>query len=149
MADMEIDRNGLEVLGREECLRLLAAAPVGRLALHVRALPTILPVNHLVTPWGIVVRTSPGTKLDAALVNSVVAFEVDGFDVMSHTGWSVVVTGMASEITDPEALEHVRRLPLPRWAPGPGDRYVAISLELVDGRRIVHAPEAHPVAAVS
>jgi len=146
---MEIDRNGLEVLGREECTRLLAASPVGRLALHVRALPTILPVNHLVTPWGIVIRTRPGTKLDAAVMNAVVAFEVDRFDSLTHTGWSVVVTGVASELTDPQALEHVRRLPLPHWAPGDADHYVVISLELIDGRRIVHTPEAHPVDAVS
>ena len=42
---MEIDHDGLEVLSRTECLRLLRTAVVGRLALTTGALPTVLPVN--------------------------------------------------------------------------------------------------------
>jgi len=67
----------------------------------------------------------------------VIAFEVDEFDAAAHTGWSVIVTGVASEVTDPGALEATQRLELPRWAPSAGDRIVAVSVELVSGRRIV------------
>ena len=42
---MERDRNGLEILDRSECLRLLAGSSVGRVAVSVGALPVILPVN--------------------------------------------------------------------------------------------------------
>ena len=42
---MEVDRNGLEVLDRAECLRLLGTASLGRIGLTSGALPTVLPVN--------------------------------------------------------------------------------------------------------
>jgi hypothetical protein len=50
----------------------------------------------------------------------------------------VLITGVAREVTDPDDLAAVRVLPLARWAPhGPDDRVIAISTELVDGRRIL------------
>jgi nitroimidazol reductase NimA-like FMN-containing flavoprotein (pyridoxamine 5'-phosphate oxidase superfamily) len=110
---------------------------VGRLAVHSGALPVILPVNFLLTGCGIVIRTAEGTKLDAALRNAVVAFEADEFDEFGHTGWSVVVTGVAEEVTDPDEVAAMRALPLPHWAPGRADRYLRISLELVSGRKII------------
>ncbi|MGZ4140125.1 MAG: pyridoxamine 5'-phosphate oxidase family protein, partial [Actinomycetota bacterium] len=58
--------SSLRELSREECLELLAGAVVGRLGVSIRALPTILPVNFAVLRDRIVVRTVPGTKLDAA-----------------------------------------------------------------------------------
>ena len=42
---MHIDRAGLRVLTREECLALLATAEIGRIAISARALPVILPVR--------------------------------------------------------------------------------------------------------
>jgi uncharacterized protein len=140
MATMEVDRNGLEVPTREECLELIRHAAIGRLAIHSGALPTIVPVNFVLTDFGVVVRTAPGSKLNNALEHAVVAFEVDEVDPLRHTGWSVVITGLAEEITDPVQLAHVRRLPLPHWAPGEADRYVCVSLDLVSGRRITPVP---------
>lgn len=150
MHSMEIDRNGLEVPSREECLRLLAGATLGRLAIHSGALPTIVPVNFALTPEGVVIRTSPGSKLDAAITNSVVAFEVDDYNSIYHSGWSVVVIGVAREITDTKELDAVRRLQLPHWAPGPADHFVCISTELVSGRLLRnprHSPLHHRAAA--
>jgi nitroimidazol reductase NimA-like FMN-containing flavoprotein (pyridoxamine 5'-phosphate oxidase superfamily) len=133
---MEIDRNGLTVLSREECLRHLATATVGRVAITSQALPTVLPVNFRLTDMGVVFSTGRGSKLEAATREAVVAFEADEIDRSTHTGWSVVVTGMASEITDLDALEAVRSLPLAHWGVDAVERYVRISLELVSGRRI-------------
>jgi nitroimidazol reductase NimA-like FMN-containing flavoprotein (pyridoxamine 5'-phosphate oxidase superfamily) len=133
---MEIDRNGLEVPTTQECLDLVRRAAIGRLAIHSGALPTIVPVNFVLTDFGVVIRTSPGSKLDNALDHAVVAFEVDDVDPLRHTGWSVVITGIASEITDPDQLALVRRLPLAHWAPGDAERYVCVSLDLISGRRI-------------
>ena len=78
-----------------------------------------------------------GTKLDAATQNAVVAFEVDDIDAIAHTGWGVVVRGVARELTDPDELAEAQRPPLARWAPGEDHRVVAISPEIVSGRRIV------------
>ena len=90
---MELDRNGLEVLDPVECLHLLAGATIGRIGVQYGALPTVLPVNFVLYEEAIVIRTSPGTKLDAATRNAVVAFEADSIDSVYHTGWSVSVTG--------------------------------------------------------
>jgi nitroimidazol reductase NimA-like FMN-containing flavoprotein (pyridoxamine 5'-phosphate oxidase superfamily) len=143
---MEVDRNGLEVPTTEQCLDLVRTATIGRLAIHAGALPTIVPVNFVLTDGGIVVRTAPGSKLDNALEHAVVAFEVDDFDPLRHTGWSVVITGLAREIVDPAELDAVRRLPLAHWAPGEATRYVCVSLDLVSGRRIGATAPALQVA---
>ena len=95
-----VDRNGLDILEREECLRLLSASSVGRLAVTMGALPVILPVNFLLDGDRVLIRTTSGTKLDAATRNAVVAFEVDDVDPIAHSGWSVCVTGMARDVTD-------------------------------------------------
>ncbi|MFP5369160.1 MAG: pyridoxamine 5'-phosphate oxidase family protein [Actinomycetes bacterium] len=133
---MEIDRNGLEVLDRDECLRLLSTATLGRVGLTTGALPTVLPVNFLLDGDRILVRTGEGSKLQAAIDNAVVAFESDDFDPLYHSGWSVVVTGVAREVTDPGELHAMRSAPVARWAPQGDGRVVAISTEMVSGRRI-------------
>jgi uncharacterized protein len=134
---MEVDRNGLEVLGRDACLRLLASATLGRVGVSSGALPTVVPVNFRFDGRRILIQTGVGTKLDAAIANAVVAFEVDEIDPVAHTGWSVMVTGVARELTDPGELAAARTPPLARWAPGNDHRVIAISTELVSGRRIV------------
>ena len=134
---MEVDRNGLEVLPREECLQLLRKSVLGRIAVTTQALPTILPVNFRLDGDQILIRTGQGTKLDAATRNAVVAFEVDEVEASTRTGWSVVVTGVARELTHHDELVEVRGLPLDRWADGPDHRVVAISTDIVSGRRIL------------
>ena len=132
---MEFDRNGLEILERSDCMQLLGEATIGRLAISSGALPVILPVNFLLDSERILIRTSAGTKLAAALANAVVAFEIDEVDSFTHTGWSVAVTGFAREITDADELARIRRLPLAHWAPTDG-HVVAVSTDVVSGRRI-------------
>ena len=139
---MQVDRNGLEILGREECLRLLSTATLGHVGLSTGALPSVLPVNFYFDGERILIRSGPGSRLDAAVRNSVVAFEVDSFDPMYQSGWSVLVTGMAREVTDPDELDALSSLPVPRWAPLGDGRLVAISTELVSGRRLHHGPHA-------
>jgi nitroimidazol reductase NimA-like FMN-containing flavoprotein (pyridoxamine 5'-phosphate oxidase superfamily) len=133
---MELDRNGLEVLDRDECLRMLSGATLGRVGLTSGALPTVLPVNFFLDGERILILTGRGSKLEAATQNAVVAFEVDDFDPVYHSGWSVVVTGTAHAITDPAELETLRRMPLARWAPWNNGRVVAIETEIMSGRRI-------------
>jgi hypothetical protein len=137
---MEVDRNGLEVLGRDECLALLAGAVIGRIGLSSGALPTVLPVAYGVVGDRIVVRTGRGSKLDAATRNAVVAFEVDDIDPQHRTGWSVVVTGVARAI-EPADLPPAQRGGPARWVSGgDDDRLVAISTELISGRRLRPGP---------
>ena len=131
---MPFDRNDLEVLGRDECLRLLASQAVGRVGLSAGALPVILPVNFHLDGDRVLVRTGFGTKLTAAMRNAVVCLEVDEIDPIYHSGWSVLVTGTARELVGAE-LEGALRLPLRPWS-GHGDHVVEIRVELVSGRRL-------------
>jgi nitroimidazol reductase NimA-like FMN-containing flavoprotein (pyridoxamine 5'-phosphate oxidase superfamily) len=130
-----LDRNGLEVLDREECLRLLGTATLGRIGISSGALPVILPVNFRLVGDSIVFRTASGTKLDAATRGAVVAFEVDAMDPIEHTGWSVMVTGVARQVTDAAELG-IRPERIARWAPLAEDCLVAVSTDIVSGRRI-------------
>ncbi len=72
-----------------------------------------------------------------------VAFEVDGVDEATRTGWSVLVRGEATEVTDPAELARLRQLPLSPWAPGAKTRYVRILPTVLTGRRIA-LPEDAP-----
>jgi nitroimidazol reductase NimA-like FMN-containing flavoprotein (pyridoxamine 5'-phosphate oxidase superfamily) len=132
----ELDRNGLEVLDRQECLRLLATASLGRIGISSGALPVVLPVNFRLVGDRIVFRTASGTKLDAATRGAVVAFEVDAMDPVEHTGWSVMITGVAQQVREPADIEAVSPERVARWAPLGEDCIVAISTDLVSGRRI-------------
>jgi nitroimidazol reductase NimA-like FMN-containing flavoprotein (pyridoxamine 5'-phosphate oxidase superfamily) len=132
---VDVDRNGLEVLPRDECLRLLGSATLGRVGVTTGALPQVLPVNFLMDRERILIRTGRGAKLDAATVNAVVAFEVDEVDEASESGWSVLVTGVAQEVTDAAELAVVSEDPPGRWAPEGNGRVIAISTDLVSGRR--------------
>lgn len=136
--DPGLDRNGLEILSAEECLDLLRAEEIGRVSTSLRALPVVLPVTYTMDGDRIVFRTNVGTKFHAATRGAVVAFEIDDFDRATRTGWSVMVVGEASEITDPDELERARRLPLEPWIGNDGepDRYVCIPVVHVSGRRI-------------
>ncbi len=135
---MEVDRNGLEVLARAECLSLLAGATLGRVAVTSGSLPVVLPVNFCLDGDQIVILTAEGSKLDAAAVNAVVAFEVDDFDSMYQSGWSVMVTGVAREVTDPAELARMHRVRVARWAPHGEGRYVTIATDRISGRRLAH-----------
>ena len=145
---VEVDRNGLEVLDRQECLRLLGTATIGRVGIMHGALPVVLPVNFRLVGESIVFRTGAGTKLDAATADAIVAFEVDDVEPFSHAGWSVVVTGRARAVRPPHRLAELERANIPRWAPAGLDRIVEVSTEMVTGRRIVPglglAPELGP-----
>jgi len=132
----EVDRNGLEILDRDECLRLLATARLGRVGITSGALPVILPVNFRVVDEQIVFRTAQGTKLDAATRGAVVAFEADDMDPFDHTGWSVMVTGVARQVTAPDELARLHVESIARWAPLGEVCIVAVSTEMVTGRRI-------------
>ncbi len=123
-------------LRRDECFGLLASQHLGRVVLVDELGPLALPVNYLLDGRTVLLRTDGGSKLDAALRGARVAFEIDGTDQATRTGWSVLVRGEAIEVSDPDELARLRALPLYPWAPGTKGHYVRILPALVSGRRI-------------
>ncbi|MFF9624736.1 pyridoxamine 5'-phosphate oxidase family protein [Streptomyces griseosporeus] len=130
--------DGFRELDRHECLRLMAKVPVGRIV-HTRgALPAVLPVNFRLEPDGtVVLRTSAASELVRAVDGTVVAFEVDEIDVVRQSGWSVVVTGTASVVSDPAEHERLVHTGPRSWAPSRQEVFVRVSSELVTGRELV------------
>jgi nitroimidazol reductase NimA-like FMN-containing flavoprotein (pyridoxamine 5'-phosphate oxidase superfamily) len=135
-ARMKIDDNGLEILDRDECFELLASQPIARLGLSMKAMPVVLPVNFLLDGDQIVLRTAEGSKLQAALSHSVVAVEVDDYDPVSHTGWSVLVRGTSWVVEDPGEVARLSQLWIRPWANEQADQWVAVAIDMISGRRI-------------
>src|SRR6516225_6408037 len=87
-----------EELSAGECLELLATHRFGRIAVVVDGRPVVFPINYALEGDSVVFRTAPGTKLSGAALGHV-AFEIDGVNEATQTGWSVIVQGVGSEIT--------------------------------------------------
>ncbi len=135
-----VQRPVFEELGREDCLELLRAEPVGHVALTARALPVVVPVNFAVLDGDIVWRSAQGTKLDDASCGLVVAFEADHYESDHAQGWTVKVQGLAHIVTDLKELGRARELLLESWAlEGAADRYVRLVPDVVTGTRIHRA----------
>lgn len=132
------NRTGLEIIGHDDCLRLLATHMygVGRVALVDGNHPVILPVNYALDQDRVVFRTAAGTKLDNALHGAAVAFEIDHIDDESHSGWSVVVKGRAELVQTPHDLLRMRAIPLKPWAEGEHANWIMIVTDSVTGRRV-------------
>jgi nitroimidazol reductase NimA-like FMN-containing flavoprotein (pyridoxamine 5'-phosphate oxidase superfamily) len=126
-------------LTKAECFELLANERLGRIAVVDDRGPVVFPVNFALDRHTVVFRTEPGTKLHAAARGSRVCFEVDRADEASRAGWSVIVRGEITEVTDRAELERLRGLPLQVWAPGDRDCYVRILPAVLTGRRNVAA----------
>jgi nitroimidazol reductase NimA-like FMN-containing flavoprotein (pyridoxamine 5'-phosphate oxidase superfamily) len=127
----------METLDRSECLKLLTTVPVGRIGVNDGGLPAILPVNFVLLGQYIVIRTVPGIKLDAAVRRAVVAFEADSYAADGSSGWSVLVQGVCSEVTDAGERSALAAGPLRAWAFDEvvADHFVRIELSFVNGRR--------------
>jgi nitroimidazol reductase NimA-like FMN-containing flavoprotein (pyridoxamine 5'-phosphate oxidase superfamily) len=130
------DRHGLEVIGLEECLTLLASRPYGRLAYVDAGAPTIVVVNHLVDGPTVVLRSLDGGKLAAAIFERPVAFELDDLEFATRSGWSVVVRGRAEIVDDTEVGKY--DVWLDSWAVKDGARttWVRILADEISGRRL-------------
>jgi nitroimidazol reductase NimA-like FMN-containing flavoprotein (pyridoxamine 5'-phosphate oxidase superfamily) len=128
----------VEELGVDECLELLRHHRVGRLAVATPDGPAIFPVNYALGGDRVVFRTDLGTKLEGSALRRV-AFEIDEYDDEARTGWSVVVEGVGTEISDaidPESVA-LQALELHPFAPGPKSHLVEIHPRVISGRRIV------------
>lgn len=129
------------VIGREECLELLASAQIGRVVFTERALPAVQPVNFVVRDDAIVMSTAAGSRLAAAAGDTVLGFEVDDIDPELRAGWTVTVVGRSCLVRDPVEVSALSGLPLIPWALGRRTQFIKLGLELVHGRRILPTDE--------
>ncbi|WP_432548564.1 pyridoxamine 5'-phosphate oxidase family protein [Kineococcus sp. SYSU DK004] len=130
-------RGTTEVLSRDDCFRFLQSHQVGRLGVVLKGYPVIVPVNYALDRGVVVVRTRSGSTLSAA-DHANVCFEVDQVDPAHRTGWSVLVRGLAEDVTDLEGddvLRASRAAGADPWV-GERDRWLRVIPHEVTGRRI-------------
>lgn len=136
---LEAHRGRLGLLDEHECIALLGRAKLGRIALSVGALPAIYPIRFALLGRDPVFRTHPRAGLVEATAGNVVCLQADDAEPDADGGWSVMVTGPAEVLTEPEVLAEARDLPLPPWT-GAADAFVRIGAVMVSGRRIGGTP---------
>jgi uncharacterized protein len=141
---IELDRNGLAVLDRRECLRLAASQQLGRLSMTRQALPIIVPAAFGMVEDAPVFRVGSGAVRDASLQDAVCCFEVDASHPAWSWAWSVMMIGKVTTINDPTTIRRARQLDLPAWpSMSDGDtEFVRIEPEIVTGRSYSTAPAA-------
>jgi uncharacterized protein len=132
-----IDHAGLEILPFAACLRLLASVPVGRVGFLADGEIVILPVNHLMDGSDVIFRTGSGSKLSSVDGKNLIGFEADHYDAMTHSGWSVVISGFTEVVESGAEIDRFERLGLQSWGGGAaGDpHWVRIRPTSVTGRR--------------
>ena len=124
-------------LSTSEAEALLRSGVTGRVAVSTPQGPHILPVNYSVVDDCVVVRTSPYSLLGTHAHGATVALETDVLDHERQRGWSVLVRGRASVITDELQLDAIRRVWPPRpWAAGQRTLHIGIRLDEVTGRQL-------------
>jgi transcriptional regulator with XRE-family HTH domain len=126
---------GFERLELDECLQLIAPGGVGRVALMTESGPVALPVNYQWADGAVIFRTAIGSVL-ATHAGAQVGFEVDRIDRKLQAGWSVLASGRALVVTEPELRRLRRAVDVEPWVPGPHDVYVRIKPDRITGRRI-------------
>jgi nitroimidazol reductase NimA-like FMN-containing flavoprotein (pyridoxamine 5'-phosphate oxidase superfamily) len=133
---MNAQTSEIEILSEEECVDLLRSRRLGRIALTDHGQPLIFPVNYAADDRAVVFRTAPGMKLTGSPMSKV-AFEVDEVDAAAGTAWSVMVQGVAYEITSAldRLSERLRELVVEPMAPGERQRWVAVMRHEISGRR--------------
>jgi nitroimidazol reductase NimA-like FMN-containing flavoprotein (pyridoxamine 5'-phosphate oxidase superfamily) len=132
----------VEQLDEAECLWLISAGGVGRLAYSSRSGVVILPVRYQVHAGSIVFRTRLNSPTDEDLRTGIahadyhVAFEIDQFDTAAQEGWVVHIQGAARHLDSQQDRASA-------WAPdarSPAGRtpehFLSITPALITGRRL-------------
>lgn len=123
-------------LTADESWQLLAGTSLGRIVFTHHAMPAIRPVNHLVDDETVIIRSHLGAAIvGRAMDGAVVCYEADDIDPVRHTGWSVIVTGMARLVRDPAAIDRYQRMLQP-WADGQMDYVIGITPQVITGLRL-------------
>jgi len=134
----------LEILNEQDHVKLLRSHDLGRIAVVDReARPLIFPVNYFFDEGVVVFRTAPGSKLQLA-PGAYVSFEIDGWDPGQEVGWSVLVKGIAHDVTSPRGAPtgRMRFWPVRPAPPGSREHWVGIWAYEITGRRFMSDPRA-------
>lgn len=131
---MYSDGSALRQLNRDDCLRLLATVPIGRIIYTRQALPAVELINFALESGDIIIRTDRSGKLAAATRGAIVAFEADVVDPEYRSGWSVTAIGPSRAVTDAADIARLQEIGLSSWVPSLREYFIRISPQLLNGR---------------
>lgn len=123
-------------LDHAACSELLAHGGIGRVVFLGTRGPVALPVNFRVLGDNIVFRTGKGTIHAAVEAGAPMGLEVDRLDETLGEGWSVLASGHARTIEEPEMLRQVDQLAIDSWSGSERPSAVLLVVEQLTGRRI-------------
>jgi len=130
------EEHAMTILTRQECLDLLSQVSAGRVGVSIDALPVILPVHFVLFGESVLFNTIPGTKFDAATNGAVVAFQADAREARRGAHWSVLLQGIASEVSNEWHDARAISASIKPWGGGARERrLVRVDASHMTGRR--------------
>ena len=129
------------MLTKDACLELLSHAPIGRVGVTYRALPSIHLVNFAVSDESVIFPAAHGSEFAEATHEAVVAFQADAYDHHQQAGWSVMGVGKTSPVMDPDDFTVAHLIPkMPSGPDGPAQDFIRLDLAIVSGWQVGHVP---------
>jgi len=127
----------LTEMSRAECRDRLLGAHLGRVVFDEPGRgPVAIPAEYTMDGNDVIIRAVKGSSV-AAHAHGRVSFDVDHFDGRLAGGWSVLLTGMATPISNPADLRHLTG----RGTGRPADAFIRLAACRVTGRRITSGSE--------
>jgi len=128
----------LEELSPYDCWQLVSGAGgpdgIARVVWSGPDGPAILPVNFTVADGFLWFQTTEGSRLALQCADQRVLVEVDDIDPATHSGWSVVVSGVATCVAPAEDPGLLGGLLV--WPSGPRELLLKVEADELTGRRL-------------
>ena len=134
-------RRVVEPLDESECLQLIGAGRIGRLAYTGRYGPTVLPVVYKLHEGSIVFHTFQDTFTEEDLRTGIayaeyqVAFEIDQFVLEPLDGWTVQVVGPAHHVDTEAERASIISAGAEPWPEAEYEHLVRVQPTRIGGRR--------------
>lgn len=135
-------RGEVKELDAATCRGLLGTVPVARVVHVVAGEPQIALVNIAVDGDDLVVRSTRGSRLQAALTTpgTAVLVEADEVDASTRSGWSVVARCRMAAVLDQVTVARLDRSAPPSWILGDsGGTWLRLAVDELTGRRVAGA----------
>jgi hypothetical protein len=124
-----------DAIGHQQCLDLIESNHVGRIAWQAADRTQILPITYAMHQGSVYFRTLPDGILAELAQPTSVALEVDELDQQTRSGWSIVLHGRTSAVSEPDDLADLwASESLVPWAVGNRTLFIRIVPESVSGR---------------
>lgn len=127
----------IHVLSEQQCYELLTATTVGRVGFVREGSVEIIPMNFATSGHDLILRTGPDGALSAlADAGTTVSFEVDHYDSLARTAWSVLMSGRLDHAAPEETAALLARVS--PWPGGARELPLRFRIVRMTGRVVKH-----------